>query len=192
MEHAAQRARHVLAMRGGGPVMTAALRVTAAAGATTGKVLPSGKVNQWSGTLPSQTQRARAEAAGISVRTQRLLDRLAKVRPDLLDEVRAGRLSAHRAALEAGIIGMTTGDARAGGPDGDRPPWQAVREALDRLAGCPLPAERLAADIPLHRVAGMARNARKASELLADLASLLGERAAALAALKRTMPEVGG
>jgi hypothetical protein len=180
----------VLAMRGGGPVMTAALRVTAAAGATTGKVLPSGKVNQWSGTLPSQTQRARAEAAGISVRTQRLLDRLAKVRPDLLDEVRAGRLSAHRAALEAGIISMTTGAARAGSPDAsDRPPWRTVREALDRLAGCPVPVERLAADIPLHRANRMAANARKAIPLLA---AQLDKRAAALAAPKRIMPEVGG
>jgi hypothetical protein len=170
--------------------MTTALRIEAAARATTGAVLPAHVHPDEQSSHHRQAERA--SRAGISTRSQRLLDRLAKVRPDLLDEVRAGRLSAHRAALEAGIIGMTTGDARAGSPDGDRPPWQAVREALDRLAGCPLPAERLAADIPLHRVAGMARNARKASELLADLASLLGERAAALAALKRTMPEVGG
>jgi hypothetical protein len=75
-----------------------------AAQATTGDVLPSGKVNQWSGNLPEQTQPARAAAAGVSVRTQRKLDRLANVRPDLLEEVRAGRLSAHAAAREAGII----------------------------------------------------------------------------------------
>ena len=176
--------------------MTTALRIEAAAGATTGEVLAAvgfvAERQKGRQIRDPRSQAARAKENGVSTYTQRKLDALARKRPDLLDEVRAGRLSAHRAALEAGIIGMTTGDARAGSPDGDRPPWQAVREALDRLAGCPLPAERLAADIPLHRVAGMARNARKASELLADLASLLGERAAALAALKRTMPEVGG
>jgi hypothetical protein len=155
--------------------MTAALRIEAAAGATTGAVLPGGKVNQWSGILPDQTQRARAEAAGISERTQRKLDRLARVRPDLLEKVRAGRMSAHRAALEAGIV-KATGDARASPAAPDRPPWQAVREALDRLAGCRLPAEQLAADIPLHRVAGMARNARAASGFLAALAEHLERR----------------
>jgi hypothetical protein len=81
---------------------------------------------------------------------------------------------------------------RTGSPDApDRPPWRTVREALDRVAGCPVPVERLAADIPLHRVASMARNARAAITLLAVLADRLDERAA-LAALKRTMPEVGG
>ena len=157
--------------------MTTALRIEAAAGATTGEVLAGGKVNQWSGILPSQTQRARAEAAGISERTQRKLDRLAKVRPDLLDKVRAGRLSAHRAALEAGIVGQATEDERAGSSDApDRPPWRTVREALDCLAGCPVTAEALVRTIPLYRVPRMAANARKASELLADLADQLERR----------------
>jgi hypothetical protein len=173
--------------------MTAALRVTAAAGTTTGEVLPSGKVNQWSGILPSQTQRARAEAAGISERTQRKLDRLARDRPDLLAEVRAGRLSAHRAALEAGIVSKATEDERAGSSDApDQPPWRTVRQALGLLADCQLPVERLVELTPFYRVASMAANARRASELLAALADRLDERAAALAALKRTMPEVGG
>ncbi len=97
-------------MRDGGPAMTAALRIETAAGAATGQVLASGKVNQWPGNLPDQTQRARARAAGISVRTQRKLDRLARDRPDLLAEVKAGRMSAHRAALEAGIVGKATED----------------------------------------------------------------------------------
>jgi hypothetical protein len=161
--------------------MTAALRIEAAAGATTGEVLPSGKVNQWSGTLPSQTQRARAEAAGISVRTQRKLDRLARDRPDLLAEVRAGRLSAHRAALEAGIV-KATGDERAGSSDvPDRPPWRTVREALDSLVSCPVPVEQLARTIPLHRADRMAANARKAIPLLAALADRLDERTAFVA-----------
>jgi hypothetical protein len=66
---------------------------------------------------------------------------------------------------------------RAGSPAApDRPPWRVVREALDRLAGCPVPVERLAADIPLHRVASMARNARAAIPLLAALAAQLERR----------------
>jgi hypothetical protein len=56
------------------------------------------------GNLPIGHQADRAVAAGISLRTQRKLDRLARERPDLLDEVRSGRLSAHGAALAAGIV----------------------------------------------------------------------------------------
>ena len=126
------------------------------------------------------SQAARAGKAGVSRYTQQKLDRLARDRPDLLAEVRAGRLSAHRAALEAGIVKEAAGDGRAGSPDApDRPPWRTVREALDRLAGCPVPVERLAADIPLYRANRMAANARRASQLLAVLAARLDERAAA-------------
>jgi hypothetical protein len=85
-------------------------RVAKAAEATTGEVLPRAVgLNQHTGEdryrqIAGTTQQARAKAAGISTRTQRTLDRLAKVRPDLLDEVKAGHLSAHRAALEAKIV----------------------------------------------------------------------------------------
>jgi hypothetical protein len=51
-----------------------------------------------------RSQQERADRAGVSVRTQRKLDHLANVRPDLLGEVRGGRLSAHAAAREAGIV----------------------------------------------------------------------------------------
>jgi hypothetical protein len=152
--------------------MTAALRVEAAAEVTTGKVQRRGgdrrsEKARSTGNVPIDPQANRAKAAGISVRTQRKLDRLAKVRPDLLAEVRTGRLSAHAAALKAGIIRK---DERAGSSDApDQPPWRTVREALDRLVGCPVSVERLAADIPLHRVASMARNARAAIPLLAAL-----------------------
>jgi hypothetical protein len=158
--------------------MSTALRVEAAARATTGEVLLSGKVNQWSGNSPDQTQPARARAAGISVRTQRLLDRLAKVRPDLLDEVRAGRLSAYRAAVEAGIVKEAAeAEHAAVVADGsDRGHWHAIRAALDGLAGCPIPVERLVELTPTHRLARMASTARAASRIAADLADRLEAR----------------
>jgi hypothetical protein len=65
---------------------------------------------------------------------------------------------------------------RTDSPDGDRPPWRAVRETLDRLADCPVPVEQLAADIPLHRANRMAANARRATVLLAALADRLERR----------------
>jgi hypothetical protein len=61
----------------------------------------------------------------------------------------------------------------AGSPDGS---WRGVREALDHLAGCPLPAERLAQLVPFYRAARMAAHARKASRLLAALADHLEGR----------------
>ena len=50
------------------------------------------------------SQSARAESNGVSDRTQRKLDRLAKDRPDLLQRVKAKELSVQAAAIEAGII----------------------------------------------------------------------------------------
>ncbi len=50
------------------------------------------------------SQSARADSNGISDRTQRKLDRLAKDRPDLLDRVKAKELSVQAAAIEAGIV----------------------------------------------------------------------------------------
>jgi hypothetical protein len=49
-------------------------------------------------------QKDRAEQNGISRPTQRKLDRLARDHPDLHERVKAGELSAHRAAIEAGFI----------------------------------------------------------------------------------------
>ena len=54
-------------------------------------------------------QSARAESNGISDRTQRKLDRLAKDRPDLLERVQAGGLSVHRAAMDAGFVKPESG-----------------------------------------------------------------------------------
>jgi hypothetical protein len=175
MDRAAHRARDLLGVRDGRPAMSAALRIEAAAEATTGEVLPA-HVHP-DGQLSHHRQTERASRAGISVRTQRKLDRLARVRPDLLTEVRAGRMSAHRAALEAGIVGQATEDERAGSSDApDRPPWRTVREALDSLVSCPVPVEQLARTIPLHRADRMAANARKAITLLSTLADRLERR----------------
>lgn len=58
-----------------------------------------------SGNFPiDNTQSSRADSNGISDRTQRKLDRLAKDRPDLLDRVKAKELSVQAAAIEAGIV----------------------------------------------------------------------------------------
>jgi len=83
-------------------------RLKQAAMATTGDVLTK------SGFVPDRVEGAqiahpcsqtmRAAGSAISRRTQQHLDALARRRPDLLDEVRSGRLSAHRAAIQAGIV----------------------------------------------------------------------------------------
>jgi len=54
------------------------------------------------GSISSQS--TRAESNGVHPNTQRKLDRLGKDRPDLLQRVRDGELSVHRAAVEAGIV----------------------------------------------------------------------------------------
>ena len=54
------------------------------------------------------SQSARAESNGISDRTQRKLDRLAKDRPDLLQRVKDKELSVQKAAIEAGIVNVPT------------------------------------------------------------------------------------
>ena len=59
---------------------------------------------QQTGNFPISSQSARAESNGVSDRTQRKLDRLAKDRPDLLQRVKAKELSVQAAAIEAGII----------------------------------------------------------------------------------------
>jgi hypothetical protein len=89
---------------------TAVERGVTAANATKGEVLGRGRqaaaaaadVNGQIAHLDSQADRA--QQAGVSQRTQRKLDALARRAPALLAEVRAGRLSAHRACVEAGIV----------------------------------------------------------------------------------------
>jgi hypothetical protein len=80
--------------------MTAGQRVEAAAG--TARATSQGERSDTSQILRGQKQRA--EEAGVSVYTQRKLDRLARERPDLLEAVKTGRLSAHAAAVEAKIV----------------------------------------------------------------------------------------
>lgn len=65
---------------------------------------------QWeaNGKFPIATQVDRAESNGVSDRTQRKLDRLAKERPDLLARVKAGEMKVNRAAIEAGIVKKPT------------------------------------------------------------------------------------
>jgi hypothetical protein len=74
------------------------IAVQAAAEVTTGDVLPEGRPPTDTAQFAQLTQETRAEEAGVSRRTQQKLDALARRRPDLLDEVRAGRKSAHAVA----------------------------------------------------------------------------------------------
>lgn len=107
--------------------LAAAKRVQKAALVTTGKVMSEGRPKL--GNLPSFSQRERASQNGVSPRTQRRLDAIARQRPDLLEEVRAGRLSANRAALEAGI---------------DREPsaFERLQRAIERFGSELTPEER--------------------------------------------------
>jgi hypothetical protein len=103
--------------------MTAAEeRIAEAAAATTGEVLTSrqphrgqpARDRRGAGTTSSASRRgnrhfagssqpARAKANEVSGRTQRKLDELARLRPDLLERVRARELSVHRACVQAGF-----------------------------------------------------------------------------------------
>jgi hypothetical protein len=103
-------ALEVLEAKGDGRDFSAgqAARIVAAAEKTTGEVLPvEGYIAEREKGLQianPNSQRSRAEQNGVSKRTQEKLDALARSRPDLLDEVKAGRRSAHAASLEAGIV----------------------------------------------------------------------------------------
>jgi hypothetical protein len=86
--------------------LTAGGRVAAAAeSTTTDQILPAHSHPDVQ--FAHQKAEDRAAASGISLRTQRKLDMLARKRPDLLEEVKAGRMSAHAAAVEAGIVKPT-------------------------------------------------------------------------------------
>jgi hypothetical protein len=88
--------------------VVAGKRVMAAAQATTGEVRPEGRPRKVADeTVQIAPLPERAAAAGISRRSQAKLDALARRDPSLLDEVRAGRLSAHAAAVKAGIVAPT-------------------------------------------------------------------------------------
>jgi len=69
-------------------------------------VLPAdGTVNPGNGSQFShRTQSGRAQTNGVSPAQQKKFDALARRAPALLNKVRAGRMSAHRACIEAGII----------------------------------------------------------------------------------------
>lgn len=85
---------------------SAASRTQAAAEVTKKEdALPAdGSVNQHNlGAQIAHPQTERATRTGISRRQQQHLDRLARQFPDLLAAVRSGRLSVHRACIEAGI-----------------------------------------------------------------------------------------
>jgi hypothetical protein len=49
-------------------------------------------------------QPARAEKNGVGLRTQIKLDRIARERPDLHEEVQAGHLTIHRVSIQAGFV----------------------------------------------------------------------------------------
>ncbi len=77
-------------------------RQAKAAKATTGEVLPGdGSVNQHTpkegSEIATPTQEQRARQAGISKRQQEKYDALARKSPALLNAVRAGEVSCHRA-----------------------------------------------------------------------------------------------
>jgi len=79
-------------------------RSVVAAQATDGETLPKGRqpenaVNAYSKHL----QPERARASGVSRSQQQYLDAIAQRRPDLLEDIRAGRRSVRAAALEAGL-----------------------------------------------------------------------------------------
>ena len=65
-------------------------------------MLPEGRPKKLTKFASSRAERA-AEA-GISHYQQQKLDALARQRPDLLEQVKAGTMSTHAAALAAGIV----------------------------------------------------------------------------------------
>lgn len=80
---------------------SAASRVRKAARNTDGAVLVPGRPNRAN---LVRSRNRRAGAAGIGRETQRKLDRLASDFPELFQAVIAGNISAHKAAVQAGIV----------------------------------------------------------------------------------------
>jgi hypothetical protein len=83
-------------------------RVADAATDTTGEVMAPHRP-QGSSQSATLSQAERARQAGVSKRTQEKLDALARKAPEKLQLVREGKLSAHRACVEAGIVKEPTG-----------------------------------------------------------------------------------
>jgi hypothetical protein len=73
----------------------------------TGTVLPEGRPRKL-GNFPSFSQGKRAQQNGISDRTMRKLDRLARDFPDFFELVQQGKISVHRAAKAAGFVKTLT------------------------------------------------------------------------------------
>lgn len=88
---------------GMGEVLTRAQAVAKAAQATTGEVRSKAD-NQHTKIGHAQSRSDRAAAAGVSEETQRKLDLLAQKSPALHAKVKAGKKSAHRACVEAGLV----------------------------------------------------------------------------------------
>ena len=90
---AVRRARRGLGKRG----------IAYAARMTRVELAPTGRGQRVDlGKLPKSTQAKRAGKAGISVRSQRQLDHLARERPDLLQRVGGAEISLDQAVSEAG------------------------------------------------------------------------------------------
>ena len=92
-----------------GPSQTISLpevltRARQAAMATTGDVLPAHRPKEEVAKLATSSQTERAKENNISPAQQKKLDALARRAPALLEEVRAGTKSTHRACIEAGIV----------------------------------------------------------------------------------------
>jgi hypothetical protein len=88
--------------------------VPQAAQHTTGEVLPRGgdqksEERKSTGNFPvDRVQSVRARSVGVSDRTQRKLDKIARTHPELLDQIKDGKLSVHRACIQAGHIKEVT------------------------------------------------------------------------------------
>lgn len=74
-----------------------------------GKVLGRGQPPKATEEMPDSSikQATRAKATGVSRDTQQKLDALSKKAPALLAKVRAGEMSCHAAAVQAGIVKAT-------------------------------------------------------------------------------------
>lgn len=96
-------------------------RVKAAAEAATSEVLPRGQPKVMSN-CDITSQGERAAENGVSRYTAWKHARLARERPDLLEDVRAGRMSTHAAAVAAGIVRQPS-------------PLEKAQRAFERLEG---------------------------------------------------------
>ena len=90
--------------------LTPMQRTQAAAAQATTDVLPEGrpaKARDETALFTQLSQAEKAAASGVSRSVQQRLDTLARRAPELLEEVKAGRMSANAAAIAAGIVHPT-------------------------------------------------------------------------------------